>query len=185
MLRIRRCGRAVCVSYNPLMAKKEYQGPRHENLHASSELITDDEVAALELALELAWCAKTMLPEEQADFDGTDPSYSQCFVTAMVIAYLLGGQIAQGTIREDPENIHAWNILPDDSQHDFNRKQFPKGFHIDLVKTRSFQSLLESSNAIKNETSKRFLLLLDRVFEYLPEQLADKWYGKEYRAAFR
>lgn len=166
------------------MSRKEYGGPRLENLHEPSELVAGDEIFWLEAVLELAWCAETMLPEEQSDFDPNDPSYSQCFVTAMVVAYLLGGEIAQGHIPEDQDNVHAWNILPDGSAHDFDRKQFPRGFHFELEKTRSLQSLLNSPNAIKSETSKRFLLLLDRVFGFLPEDLADKWYGEEYGAAF-
>lgn len=148
------------------MTKKEYSYPRQENLHEPSELVDSLLIKKLEDALQVAWCQETLLPEERADWDEDDPAYSQCFVTALVVQRLLGGEIAQGRSKQDPDNVHAWNILSDGSQHDFDRSQFPAGYEFEIEKTRTPKSLLNSPNADTAETNKRYKLLLRRVLDY-------------------
>lgn len=157
------------------MVKTEYPQPRLDNLHEASELITGPEIEALEQAFLKAWCEETLLPAERADFDESDPSYSQCYVTAMVVQTLLGGEIVEGVIPQDPDNFHAWNRLPDGSMHDFDRIQFPRGFEFEIVKLRTLSSILMSPRSIQAETARRFETLLSRVLEELPEELREKW----------
>lgn len=78
-----------------------------------------DELVRLRQRLELAWSADTAAA---GDYDPARPSAGQCAVTALVVADRYGGELLR-TLNCGAS--HYFNRLPDGSEVDLTRDQFP------------------------------------------------------------
>jgi hypothetical protein len=81
-----------------------------------------------------AWTAATSADE---NWTPDNPALGQCAVTALIIQDLLGGQLLRGMFGDVS---HYWNLLPDGTQVDATRDQFPEGSEIvtDGVRPRAY-----------------------------------------------
>lgn len=79
------------------------------------------DIAQLEQVFRSVWIRETSaFPEEWAP---TNPAYGQCFPTAWIARYYLGGTVVQGILSQ-PTVIHFWNVLPSGEEFDFTASQF-------------------------------------------------------------
>lgn len=75
---------------------------------------------ALDLALRLAWCAET---SSDPTWSAKNPALGQCAVTALVVQDRLGGDLLRTTV----DGVsHYFNRLPDGTELDLTRDQFPE-----------------------------------------------------------
>jgi hypothetical protein len=58
--------------------------------------------------------------------------------------------------------------LPDGSQHDFSRKQFPEGTVLSVTATKQREDLLTTAGAVNAKTLERYQLLSDQVKKLHP-----------------
>jgi hypothetical protein len=117
-------------------------------------------IKELRARFEKAWSRDTCW--HKAVFHPKVPSGGQCFVTAMVVQDIFGGDIIQGTVRQiDGKMNHYWNRFPNGQEFDFTSDQFVEGDgihrHPFAVKSNKFAS--------PNRKSKRYLLLKNRIVE--------------------
>jgi hypothetical protein len=116
--------------------------------------------------VEGAWCRETASPGCQAGWTDLDPAYGQCAVTALVF---------EKTLREDfgfaceimraevpGHGSHYWIRMPDGTEVDTTRDQFPPGVAIPPGEPRPPASLIEGARAAAARTRERFELL-DRL----------------------
>ena len=91
--------------------------------------------------LEKCWCKET-------SYFGKEGSRGQCYVTALVIQDLFGGDILTGVVNNEK---HYWNCLPDGTELDFTSDQYGgDGLH----------PIIEGKKAKRlNRKNKRYLLL--------------------------
>jgi hypothetical protein len=114
----------------------------------------------LRARFEKAWSRDTCW--HKVDFYPKVPSGGQCFVTAMVVQDIFGGEIIQGTVQQiDGKMCHYWNKLPNGQEVDLTSDQFAEGDgihrHPMAIKSNRFVS--------PNRKCKRYLLLKNRIGE--------------------
>lgn len=110
--------------------------------------------------LEKAWCRDTCW--YKSDFYPKVPSGGQCFVTAMVVQDIFGGELVQGTVQQIDGNMsHYWNRLPNGQEFDLTSDQFVEGDGIHC------HPLAIKSNRLcnPNRRCKRYLLLKKRIVD--------------------
>lgn len=105
---------------------------------------------------EQLWDAKTCL--FGGGFDPEHPSRGQCYVTAMVIQDVLGGEVVEGSV---DGCTHFWNQLPDGSEWDLTSDQFKGGDGIHPLKRRKYWC----TKSPVNRKNRRYLLLKKRYVE--------------------
>ncbi len=103
------------------------------------------------------WSRETTF--DQKKWSKQNPAWGQCAVTSLVIQDFCGGEILRGMYRFQDDNekftgSHYWNRLPDGTEIDLTRCQFPKNCEISIGEPRTRQSLL--SNVF---TRKRYIIL--------------------------
>ena len=133
-----------------------------ENLHEPSALLTSEGVNRLTAALADAWIKETCFPALRTRWSDANKSLGQCAVTALVVHDMYGG-----TFADDKSLNHVWNILPDGSQHDFCRMQFPSGEEPKMSITKTRDELLHHKKAEEVEMKERYQLWKKRVEERL------------------
>lgn len=111
-------------------------------------------IKQLRRKLEKAWCRDTCW--HKSDFNPECPSGGQCFVTAMIIQDIFGGELIQGIVQQiDGKISHYWNKLPNGKEFDLTSDQFVEGDgihrHPKAVKSNRFVH--------PNRKSERYLLL--------------------------
>ncbi len=128
-------------------------------------------LALVKAVLIRAWCAETASPTLRESWSLANPSLGQCDVTALVIHEMFGGYIMRAEVEE--LGSHYYNILPDGSECDLTRGQFPAGTivprGVEVPRERLFSR--ERSRAAR--TQERYALLISRV--------ADIFSGQEFK----
>jgi hypothetical protein len=81
----------------------------------------------IETALRACWCRETAWTPDQWSAD--NPAAGQCWSSAYTVRALLGGEVVHAEVLPEstPRQWHAWNRLPDGTEIDFTREQFPAG----------------------------------------------------------
>ncbi|MBL9152357.1 MAG: hypothetical protein JNK37_07730 [Verrucomicrobiales bacterium] len=84
-------------------------------------------LAQVAAAIRSSWGAETA--HAPAAWSADCPSAGQCWTSAFVIRHYFGGEIILAEVlpHSDPIQRHAWNRLPDGSEFDLTRDQFPPG----------------------------------------------------------
>ena len=108
-------------------------------------------VRLLALAIRRSWSATTSVEKE---WIREQPSRGQCAVTALVVQDYLGGQLLRAEVEG---GSHYWNRLPDGTELDLTRDQFPR-FLPEKVETRSRAHALSSPDTVR-----RYFILARRV----------------------
>lgn len=106
--------------------------------------------------LEKTWNKQTSL--FVGNFDPNFPSAGQCYVTAIVVQDLFGGEVIEGAV---DCSTHFWNQLPNGKEYDLTSDQFKGGDGIHPLKRRTYWCT--RSNV--NRNNKRYLLLKKRIIE--------------------
>lgn len=109
----------------------------------------DRELESLAEALERAWSRQTSADPEH--WIPENPAWGQCAVTALVVQDEFGGDLLRATV---DDVSHYWNLLPDGSEVDLTREQFPEGatYGPTVVKDREYVLSFP-------DTASRYLLL--------------------------
>jgi hypothetical protein len=81
----------------------------------------DRELGLLIETLESAWSRETSADPEHWTL--ANPAWGQCAVTALVVHDEFGGELLRATV---DDLSHYWNRLPDGSEVDLTRQQFPE-----------------------------------------------------------
>lgn len=90
-------------------------------------------LAEIEAALRASWSAETAW--SPARWSADSPAAGQCWSSAFVVRALLGGEVVHAKVLSDTESQlwHAWNRLPDGSEVDLTREQFPHGQQFEVA----------------------------------------------------
>jgi hypothetical protein len=111
-------------------------------------------IKELRRKFEKAWCRDTCW--HRPDFKPNRPSEGQCFVTALCIQDILGGDIICGQV----DGIwHYWNCLPQGQEFDLTSDQFEFGDGIH----RHPKAQISYMSRTPNRRCKRYLLLKKRL----------------------
>jgi hypothetical protein len=114
----------------------------------------------LRLKFEKAWSRDTCW--HKPEFNPKCPSEGQCFVTAMIVQDIFGGELIQGIVHQiDGDNNHYWNKLPNGQEFDLTSDQFVEGDGIHPVEGR----VISNKFCNPNRRCKRYLLLKKRIAE--------------------
>jgi len=117
----------------------------------------------LRAKFEKAWSRDTCW--HKMDFHPKVPSGGQCFVTAMIVQDIFGGDLIQGTVFT---TTHYWNLLPNGREYDLTSDQFD-GCSISMSKGDGIHAHPDSIRSNKfvnpNRRCKRYLLLKKRIVE--------------------
>jgi len=119
---------------------------------------TTKQLKELREKLKKCWCRETVWHE--SDYDPDCPSYGQCYVTALLIQNIFGGNLIAGTV--DGES-HYWNKIPDGTEVDLTSDQFDGGDGIHPHLRRED----ECKQRVTNDDRKcgRYLLLRKKYYE--------------------
>lgn len=124
----------------------------------------------LRSSLEASWSDETCF--NTAEWSIKNPARGQCVVTALIVQYYFGGELRKVTtvFQGQPES-HYFNLLPDDSEVDFSRQQYPA----DQVLAPSDVNLhgyasVRAKMLHEPDTLRRYNLLLSRVEARLAER---------------
>jgi len=96
--------------------------------------------------LEQAWCAETAY--DSFTYEGRDPAWGQCYVTAVFLYHHLDGEIKRGWV-SSPEMRpcrHYWNQI-DGLDIDLTWRQFPAGSRLTDIERVDKKCLLASVDA--------------------------------------
>ena len=124
------------------------------------EISLEVRLKELRAKFEKTWSRDTCW--HKADFHPKVPSGGQCFVTAMIVQDIFGGDLIQGTVRQiDGKMNHYWNKLPDGQEFDLTSDQFVEGDGIH----RHPLAVMSNRSVSPNRRCKRYLLLKKRIVE--------------------
>lgn len=117
-------------------------------------MLSDISIKKLRKKFEKLWDEKTCLCFGK--FDPKRPSFGQCYVTAICIQDIFGGDIIEGSVNYC---THFWNKLPNGKEWDLTSDQFKGGDGIHPhPKRKKFGKRL-----YVNRRNKRYLLLKKRL----------------------
>lgn len=112
----------------------------------------------LKEALEHSWSADTAFNRKR--WSAENPAKDHCWASSMLVKKYFGGEM-KVAILED-ENSHWWNVLPDGTEVDLTKSQFPKDFVCPPGE------IADGRAAFRNPWNyKRFKILEERVEEFL------------------
>jgi hypothetical protein len=120
------------------------------------------ELKQIEKAIKESWDIKTCHPDWARKWSKKNLSEGQCGVSVLIIQDYLGGKIAF-----NKKLHHVWNILPDGSEYDITRNQFPKGTKIERDGFISRHDMFYNDLAKKAKVKERYKLLKKRVDDKL------------------
>lgn len=122
----------------------------------------------LEVMLKRAWCRETAGPGDRGRWTPERPSIGQCAVTTASIYLHMtengpvdGLKILRAAV--DGFGSHYWLRLPDGTDLDLTRDQFPEGTVIPEGEERTIEYLLDSERAVAAATRARTELLDERI----------------------
>lgn len=127
-------------------------------------------------ALEKAWCKETAYPEFQTNYDEKHPSWGNCFVSALVIWAVQGGELLFGVVdtKKDKGLWHVRNYLNGTSelggvQADTTWWQFGEGSIFQTVNPDLspdlFKRIIVGSVYEDESLEKRLSLLIENMKE--------------------
>lgn len=129
----------------------------------------------MEVFLRRCWCRATASPGDRDAWSEENPSKGQCAATvAMLWKSLMEDDGLEAEIlRAEVEGFgsHYWLRLPDGTEIDLTRGQFPEGTVIPEGEQRSIEALLDSERAKSARTRERAELL-----ERLVEDAFGEWF---------
>lgn len=129
-----------------------------KNYHEPSAIISKEQIDRLSDIFDKCWTIETASPKSKLNWSEQNKALGQCAVTALVVNDMFGGDI----IEQESSN-HIWNILPDGTQHDFTRMQFPTETDFKNATLCDRDKILNSKKAKTLETLERYHLLKKRV----------------------
>jgi hypothetical protein len=112
--------------------------------------------------LEKSWSEKTT--SEPKYWTKENPAWGQCAVTALVVQDFFGGELLRGLFKfKDTKSVefvgsHYWNRLPDGTEVDLTRCQFPEDVEISIGELRTRQYVLSYP-----ETRRRYKILKTEI----------------------
>ena len=108
-------------------------------------------LAELEARVRRAWNADTSADE---GWSADNPALGQCAVTALIVQDHFGGELARTTV----DGVsHYYNVLPDGTEVDLTREQFPQWNPTEpATRTREYVLSFEP-------TRQRYQLLTSRI----------------------
>lgn len=80
------------------------------------------QISDLEKILKKCWCKKTSAFPKL--WSKKNPAWGQCAITALIVQDYFGGILLRGMTNF---GSHYWNKLPDGTEVDLTRGQFPEG----------------------------------------------------------
>lgn len=135
-----------------------------KNLYKISQLFSKQEFGRMEKAFETAWIKDTTYPDMKEEWSEDNKALGQCAVTSLIIYDLFGGRIIY-----DKANLHIWNELPDGTQQDFTRKQFPGRRKFTMYKYKTKENILYDEMGQRTQIEQRYKLLKQRFQKALKE----------------
>ena len=120
------------------------------------------ELKKLEEALENSWDRKTCHPKTSSLWTPKNPAFGQCKPTALIVQDYFMGEIFYCR-----RPYHYWNMLLSGKEVDLTRKQFPKGMTMHFAGIKSRHEMLDVESALKALSLERYMLLKERVEDYL------------------
>jgi hypothetical protein len=120
-----------------------------------------DTLPKLQAALEHSWNKETCYPPLQEEWTEENSAFGQCAVTALIVQDFFGGDI----LFCDHQN-HAWNKLPDGTEIDLTRSQFPSDIMLCSDGVIDRQGFLYGEAALNAKTLVRYLDLKRRVISF-------------------
>ncbi|HSX16252.1 MAG TPA: hypothetical protein VLF40_05650 [Candidatus Saccharimonadales bacterium] len=124
-------------------------------------------VARLRPVIEASWSAETAFEADK--WSPENPARGHCVVTSLVVQHLLGGALRKlETVFDGQPESHYHNVLPDASELDLTRQQYPAGqeFAPSEVNLHGYADVREKMMH-EPETRQRYELLLARVQQKL------------------
>lgn len=112
-----------------------------------------------------AWCRRTASPGCQAVWSKNNPGWGQGEVSALAIQSYLGGDLLLTVV--DGYGSHYYNRLPNGTDFDLTRDQFPSGTIVPAGEVVPREQVLYSEQAKKLRTRQRYLLFMRRIAKSL------------------
>ncbi|MCY0963450.1 YunG family protein [Streptomyces sp. H27-H5] len=83
----------------------------------------------LDHALRASWAADTCSPDDQPEWQPSNPAWGHCDITALIVHDVLGGDLMRGEVHVDGDQrgFHWWNRLSSGVELDLTREQFQRG----------------------------------------------------------
>lgn len=142
------------------------------------------ELRMIEAVLEGAWCRETASPAARKDWTPMNPAWGQCAVTAAALHHWFRGDgIEVELLRAEIPGFgsHYWIRLPDGTEVDMTRDQFPERTVVPPGEPRTIEYLLDSENAARAFTRERFERLVETseaafaqwLFEQFDKELSE------------
>ena len=78
----------------------------------------------LKNALEKSWSRETS--SDPNTWTPENPAWGQCAVTTCLVQDYFGGNLIREAVNEPGVSSHYWNQLPDGTEIDLTKDQFPK-----------------------------------------------------------
>lgn len=126
-------------------------------------------INAIFKAVQSSWSKETCYPLQREEWSESNPSIGQCAVTSLVVQDYFGGEIGYNSTFK-----HYWNIFPKSKIIDLTKDQFPRNSIIVLEKIVTRDYLLNSENAFRVETFKRYEILKNKVKNKLKKQFEQR-----------
>lgn len=120
----------------------------------------------LEKALRKSWSRETSPVNDKNGWTPENPAWGQCAITALIVQDYFGGSLMRAEVGK---GSHYWNQLPDGTEIDLTKIQFPKDIIILRGETRTREYVLSYPDTVK-----RYKLLKQRVEKYLAETRGEK-----------
>ncbi|MGW9030780.1 YunG family protein [Streptomyces sp. NPDC055722] len=117
----------------------------------------------LDRALRAGWAADTCSPDDQANWQQSNPAWGHCDITALIVNDVFGGDLMVGEVHLEgtQHGFHWWNRLPSGVELDLTREQFQRGQTITAVR------VVERPPGPLPRRWEEYLLLRERVIEHL------------------
>ena len=127
--------------------------------------MTGSKLSQLEEVLSKSWTKETSSDPE--NWNGDNPAYGQCAVTALIVNDYLGGEMvwAEAKLPDGKGISHYFNLI-DEQEVDLTRRQFPEGtiIHGGVEKKKQYASTRDYVLSFP-VTQQRYLLLKQQVEE--------------------
>ncbi|WP_455569109.1 YunG family protein [Streptomyces echinatus] len=117
----------------------------------------------LDKALRASWAADTCSPDDQADWQPSNPAWGHCDITALIVNDIFGGDLMVGEVHlnGDQRGFHWWNRLPSGVELDLTHEQFLHG------QTVSAARVVQRPPGPLTRRGEEYLLLRERVVKHL------------------
>ncbi|EEP74913.1 hypothetical protein MCAG_05240 [Micromonospora sp. ATCC 39149] len=117
----------------------------------------------LDKALRVSWAADTCSPDDQADWQPSNPAWGHCDITALIVNDVFRGDLVVGKVYLGAvqRGFHWWNRLSSGVELDLTREQFQAGQSIEEAR------VVERPVGPLPRRWQEYLLLRERVGKHL------------------